>query len=339
MTTQAARHLPQNEPLQRAEAALPSPWHLFHGGEIKDGHIAYSYYGDSSLPCILVLGGISAGRDVAHRTKEYASGWWSCQVGYGQSIDLNRYSVLGIDYLGGNGQSSRSELHANAQLCAIDSRDQARAIAVLAKQLSIQRFYSVIGSSYGGMVALALLEEFPSLVAQALVISSAHHSSPQSTGIRNIQREVVRLGLACGFADHALSLARSLAMVTYRSPQELAERFAAQTHIDQEGFHAPIVDYLQARGTAFADAFDPEAFCCLSQSIDLHRVAPEKFTRPLTCVAVAEDQLIPIELIERMAGLANANFIKINSIYGHDAFLKEQEAIGWIIRKHLSLSC
>ncbi len=336
MTTQTAKTLVQREQLVRAETALPSPWLLFHGGQIKNGQLAYTWYGDPSLPCVLVLGGISAGRDVAHRTTEYASGWWSCQAGVDCSIDFNRFSVLGIDYLGGNGHSSRQQSHSSARLNAIDSRDQARAIAYLAETLKIEQFYSVIGSSYGGMVTLVLLEEFPQLVRQALVISAAHQSSPQSTGIRNIQREIVRLGLTCGFANHALSLARSLAMVTYRSPQELAHRFSNNTELDTEGFRAPIVDYLQARGQAFAESFDPEAFCCLSQSIDLHRVAAEKIKSTFTCVAVEEDQLIPLELIQRMAGLANANFIKINSIYGHDAFLKEQETIGWIIRKHLS---
>jgi homoserine O-acetyltransferase len=345
--THATTPLAHNQTLySRAELRLPSPWPLQYGGQIDQGRIAYTYYGDPSLPCILVLGGISAGRDVAHCTKEYASGWWQHQVKRRGAIDFAEFSVLGIDYLGGNGQSSapwsvtdpRQTLSTQPihKRLAIDTRDQARAIVYLADQLGIDAFYSAIGSSYGGMVTLALLEEFPQRVQKALVISCAHHTSPQSTGLRSIQRDIVQLGLEHNCAEQALALARALAMVTYRSCEELSHRFAGSAHIGEEGLDAPIVRYLRARGSAFAQAFNPQAFYCLSQSIDLHQIDPSKIISPITCVGVIEDQLIPIDLIQQMATLANAEFIKIHSIYGHDAFLKEHETIGWIIRKHLS---
>jgi len=50
---------------------------------------------------------------------------------------------------------------------------------------------------------------------------------------------------------------------------------------------------------------------------------------PVTLVAVKEDQLVPLEdmrtLRDRLAG--PARLFEISSLYGHDAFLKEEAAL------------
>jgi homoserine O-acetyltransferase len=80
-----------------------------------------------------------------------------------------------------------------------------------------------------------------------------------------------------------------------------------------------------SRGETYAAHYQPEAFVCLSESIDLHRIEPERIHVPTTVVAVEEDQLVPIgdvrTLRDRLAG--TCQLIEINSLYGHDAFLKE----------------
>jgi len=53
-------------------------------------------------------------------------------------------------------------------------------------------------------------------------------------------------------------------------------------------------------------------------------------------VSVLEDKLIPHDSMQRMAAKANAELQTLQSIYGHDAFLKEQQSIAWIIKKFLT---
>ena len=73
-------------------------------------------------------------------------------------------------------------------------------------------------------------------------------------------------------APEGLRLARALAMATYRSPEEFAVRFSgAPARIDGR-FQFPVESYLLARGDAYAATYVPEAFVCLSESIDLHQV-------------------------------------------------------------------
>ena len=68
---------------------------------------------------------------------------------------------------------------------------------------------------------------------------------------------------------------------------------------------------------------------CLSESIDLHQVDPTRIRIPVTLVAIVEDQLIPLadlrSLKARLAG--EATLVELSSLYGHDAFLKEGDAL------------
>jgi homoserine O-acetyltransferase len=126
-----------------------------------------------------------------------------------------------------------------------------------------------------------------------------------------------------------LRLARALAMATYRSPEEFAVRFAgAPARIDGR-FQFPVESYLLARGDAYAATYVPEAFVCLSESIDLHQVDASRIRVPVTLVAILEDQLIPISdmrsLHTRLGG--PAALVELSSLYGHDAFLKEGDAL------------
>jgi homoserine O-acetyltransferase len=127
-------------------------------------------------------------------------------------------------------------------------------------------------------------------------------------------------------------------MATYRSPRELAERFAGAPQLADGAARFPVEDYLEARGRAFASAFDPEAFLCLSQAIDLHCVEPRSITVPTTLVAVASDQLVPPEQVRALgARLAGpARLIEIDSRFGHDAFLADAAALDPILRDALA---
>ncbi|NVJ50977.1 MAG: homoserine O-succinyltransferase [Gammaproteobacteria bacterium] len=320
--------------LRRELCALASPLALYHGGSITQGHLAFNLYGDLSKPCVLVLGGISSGRDIAHVTEQYASGWWQYQLDT-HAIDCREFCVLGIDYLGGNGQSSRAD-EANApHLLAISTYDQAHAINELREHLNLDNFYAVIGSSYGGMVALALAEQYPTTIQRALIISAADRACPLSTAQRYIQRQIVQLGNSTGQTQSALAIARELAMVSYRSGEEFRSRFQNHSGIDQNGFQSDVVDYLINRGRDFSRKFCAQAFLNLSQSIDLHRVDIRKITCQTTCVAVQSDRLIPAAMIETMAQTMNAQLHRLQSIYGHDAFLKEKTSIAWIVNNFL----
>jgi homoserine O-acetyltransferase len=272
--------------------------------------------GPENAPVVLVLGGISAGCDVIDTVDR--SGWWSSQIGPGRALNSHETRILSAEFLG-QGSASFPTTH-----------DQAGAILELADRFEIERF-SIIGASYGGMIGLALASLAPQRIERALVISAAHRASVMAQAWRSIQRDTVRLALRLGDGGAGLDLARRLAMTSYRTPEEFEQRF---TQADPSGRDAAGVSaYLEARGREYARQVDPQRFLALSQSMDAHDVDVTGVACPITYLAVREDRLVPVEQIAQAAEATPRGQLEIiHSIFGHDAFLKEESAISNAIK-------
>lgn len=317
---------------------LPLRWPLTHGGELRGGLLAYELLGPEGAPLVIVQGGISSGRHVARGAGRTSPGWWDDLVGPGRALDTTRLRVLAADPLGGGGASTGPVTTGQRPFPALTSTDQARALSLLLDHLGERQPVAFVGASYGGMVGLALAALEPERLRALVAISAADRSHPLATAWRSVQRQLVRLGREHGAPRQALALARGLAMTTYRSAREFGERFDGAPTIVDGVPRFPVESYLDARGDAFAETFDAEAYLCLSQAIDLHRVDAAAITTPTTLVAVESDQLVPIQqvrdLSRRLAG--PVRLVELDSLYGHDAFLKETATLAPILRDALA---
>ena len=288
----------------------------------------YEIVGPDDAPVVVALGGISASRHVTSTDENAAPGWWQEIAGPGRAIDTNRVRVLGIDYIdGGRGTDGRPKR-------AITTHDQADAVAAVLDALGVGRVHAFVGASYGGMVALAFAERRPQRVERLIVISAPHEPHPMSTALRALQRRIVGLGIDTGETKEALALARGLAMTTYRSAREFAERFDAQP-IERTANDAifPVEGYLLHHGERFAATWSPERFLALSLSIDLHRVDPAAITTPALLVAAEGDTIVPDEQMTALAQLiaGPVRLADLPTLNGHDAFLTEPDALGRLI--------
>jgi homoserine O-acetyltransferase len=318
--------LPAGYEREASVLVLEAPLELHYGGRLEGVRVAYRLVGLQGAPVVAVLGGISAGRTVFGLPGE-VPGWWDDCVGPGRALDTDRYRVLGMDFLGGSHETTGPG--PGEMFPSVSAFDQADLVVRLADHLGVGRLHAAVGASYGGMVALALAERHPHRLGHAVVISAAHRTHPMSTAWRSVQRNMVRYALSHGEGARGLILARALAMATYRSAREFEERFPGEPERTALGFRFPVESYLLSRGEAYAAHYRPEAFVCLSESIDLHRVRPQAIRVPTTLVAVEEDQLVPLSdmrtLRDRLGG--NCRLVEISSLYGHDAFLKETEVL------------
>ena len=244
---------------------------LERGGTIRDDIIRGRVIGHSAGKNILILGGISADRFVADGGRK-GRGWWGQIAHQGGPVDLNTYRVIGYDF-GPN-------LDTECDLSPVTTFDQADRIAQLCDHLKIDKLDAIIGSSYGGMCAMAFAQKYAKRVSHLIIIGAAHRPYPIGVAWRGIQRRIVRLGLGAGEPEKGLKLARELAMTTYRTPVEFADRFALEETSSNPALF-DICDYLGSRGEAFAEVTDAKRFLVMSESIDIHRIEPEKI---ITCL-------------------------------------------------------
>jgi homoserine O-acetyltransferase len=312
---------------------LPVPFTLHYGDALPDPRVAFRLAGPEGAPVIAVLGGISAHRIVSGAAGE---GWWPEIVGPGLGVDTRNYRVLGIDYLGGRGESSTPL--SGGKFPPLSSYDQARVLYGVMQHLHIKRLHAIVGASYGGMVALCFAERYPDGVNHIVILSAADKAQVLSTAWRSVQRQIVREAIARGDGPSGLKLARALAMATYRSAVEFQLRFGAAPARDADRFRFPIEEYLFARGDDYVQKYRAESFLVLSESIDLHQMDATQVHTPATLIAVREDQLVPFADMQALSARLNGprQLIEINSIFGHDAFLKEGAALTPIIKSTLA---
>ena len=300
---------------------------LRHGGS-REVRLSFEWQGPEDAPLLVVAGGISAHRHVGANATFPEPGWWPQQVGPGQALDTNRFRVLAIDWIGADGSLD----------LAIDSTDQADAFAAVLDRIGVRRAAAFIGCSYGAMVGLQFAARHPHRLGCLLAISGADRAHPYSSAWRALQRRIAELGRSEGGRREALSLARQLAMLSYRTPEEFAERFAEPATFRDGKLRCAAEDYLDNCGSSYVARTPLTAFLRLSESIDLHVVDPREVTVPTVLVAIEEDRLVPrhtlLELAERLPVTRRLHWLR--SRYGHDAFLKENHAIAGIIRSTLA---
>lgn len=301
--------MPEQRIPRPSPPALSPPWELT---------------GRHDRPVVAVLGGISAGRHVTANAADPSAGWWQELVGPGAAIDTDEHRVLGIDWL-------------VPDEGPVTTHDQAAALARVLDHLHLTHLTAIVGASYGGMVALAFAERYPHRVGRLAVLCAAHEPHPMATAHRVIQRRIIRLGLAAGTPCDGVALARALGITTYRTAEEFAARFSGPAEDRDGALRFRVEGYLDHGGSRYAARCTPERYLALSESIDSHRVEPERITTPTELLAVHGDGIAPPwqvrELAARLKGPSRV--VEITSHFGHDAFLKAVEPVGAFLQETL----
>jgi homoserine O-acetyltransferase len=365
---------PQDEPGNRTfeqlfdHVALP----LDLGGSLGPITVAYESWGTPSpsrdngilIEHALTLDSHAAG-DVGpgHPTP----GWWDSLIGPGAAIDSDRWWVICPNALGGcrgtTGPSSPAPdgMPWGSRFPHVTVRDQVAMEAALADALGIERWAAVIGGSMGGMRALEWAVMFPDRVARLIVLACGAAATAEQIALCGMQSEAIRLDPAfhggdyygvpaCEGPERGLSLARRIGQVTYRSELELNERFGRQPQPGEnplEGGRYAVESYLDHQAQKLVGRFDANTYLVLSRAMDHHDLgrwrggsaAALATIRATTTVAgVDSDRLYPLRLQHELAAMLpdRPPVLLISSLYGHDAFLVEQQQVADVIGSALN---
>ncbi|MEX1221345.1 MAG: alpha/beta fold hydrolase [Idiomarina sp.] len=289
---------------------------------IVGGSIAISLYGNPKLPKLLLLGGISGTR---HAITPTGDGWWQ---GLEQAIPLADYCIVGVDYVGGIGES---ELQQNNPVA--DLNQHAKLIAEALIAADINTVATVIGGSFGGTVALALAQQGTITIGQLVIVAAAHRPHASAVILRNFQRDLLQLAQTAGNPELGAELARALAMFSYRSSDAL-------DHYHPQPKQA--YDYLRSRAAQLV-ANNPrrtaQLFEQFGPALDNFRLDPQGIVQPTLVIGFTSDQLAPPQLMTEFAEqLSNcAGMHLFESSYGHDGFIKDTANYASLVRDFLIL--
>lgn len=300
------------------EFALPPHLRRYGGG-------AVARVTGSDGPVVVALGGISADRFVCTGSSG-GKGWWHGLVGPGAAVDPARARIVGLDFAADP-----------TGALAPSTAEQAEVVVAALDACGVAAADLLLGASYGGMVGLALAQHRPERVRRLAILSAPAAPHPAATALRELQRRTVAMGLALGSGAEALSIARGLAMLSYRTAEEFEARF--EGGIADAGTLATSAPgaYLRARGDAYGAVLTPERFLSLSASIDRHDVDPPAISHPTLVIGAVSDRLVPPQQLKALAAaLPNAELHLLDSLYGHDLFLKETDRLAPLVSSFLA---
>ncbi len=263
--------------------------------------------------------------------------WWRDVVGPDRAIDTNRYAVLCTNLLGSCYGTTGPSDPARRPFPEVTTRDMARLAGRLVAWLDVPSVALVIGGSLGGMVTMEFAATYPALVRNAVVLAAPAEHPASAIAWSHIQRRAIA---AAG--EEGLEIARMIAMMTYRTAGELADRFGRVEH--EAGGYA-VERYLSRQGEKLRARFDLHTYLTLLAAMDSHDVGRGRggvasALRPvkgkIIGVGIPGDLLYDPLDVRRWTEAAGAEYREIESPKGHDGFLLEGEQVSALLREILT---
>lgn len=343
------------------------------GEELPSWRLSYETWGELSPArdnAVLVLHALTGDSHLrgpagpGHPT----AGWWEDLVGPGAPIDTDRWFVVAPNMLGGcQGSTGPASVAPDgyewaARFPYLTIRDQVSAQARLADALGIDVWAGVIGGSMGGMHALEWAIGHPARVERAAILSAPPVTTADQIALNSVQLEAIRIDprfaggeyydAGDGDGPHrGLALARRMALLNYRSPTELNQRFQRswQSGVSPlgRGGRFAVASYLDFHGNKFTRRFDANSYLTLVDAMNSHDVgrdrdgiedALKRVTATTLVLGIDSDRLFPVDGQHRIARsipntLDGREAVTISSDFGHDGFLIETDEVGLHLRR------
>ena len=182
-------------------------------------------------------------------------------------------------------------------------------------------------------------------------------SNADQIALNSVQLQAIRMDPAYADGDYydaadgdgphqGLALARRMALLNYRSPTELNDRFARSWQSGMSplggGGRYAVESYLDYHGNKFTRRFDANSYLTLVEAMSSHDVgrgrggtaqALARVTARTLVLGIDSDRLFPVPDQEHLAALIPSTIdgsvpYVISSPFGHDGFLIEDALVG-----------
>ena len=337
------------------------PLKLDCGKTINNYPIAYETYGSLNKKkdnAILVFHALTGDQFVSGTnpvTKK--DGWWSYAVGPGKAMDTNKYFIICSNVIGGcMGSYGPSHKDPNTKKIygtnfpVITINDMVNAQENLLDHFSIEKLFSVVGGSMGGMQVLQFVSNFPNKTKTAVPIACTSSHSAQNIALNELGRQAIAADSNWNEGNYSskdtnpnkgLAVARMAAHITYLSKKGLQEKFGRKLQEREDlkfSFDADfqIESYLRYQGSVFVDRFDANSYLYITRAMDYFDLA-KQFDGDLSrafkntkakffIISFTSDWLYPTQenkdiVIALNSIGADVGFVEIESDKGHDSFL------------------
>ena len=278
------------------------------------------------------------------------SDWWDGMVGNGKFFNPEQYFIICVNMPGSHyGSVSPLTVNPNTgepyyqQFPFFTPLDMIRSYDQLRKHLGIEKILLGIGGSMGGQQLLAWACEQPSLFQFIVPIATNAFHSPWGKAFNASQRMCIEADPTWKEASptagmEGMKVARSVALISYRSYDTYDK---TQQDADKAIEFTRSESYQKYQGEKLAKRFNALSYYMLTKSMDSHHLgrgaieAEEKLSKiqaKTLVIGISSDILYPLNeqqyIVDHIPG---AKLEILDSFYGHDGFLLENEKLNIIL--------
>ena len=297
--------------------------HHLVSGKILDIDLSYQLFGKDlhSAPIVLVNHALTGNSNVAGK-----NGWWNSLVGENKIMDTNNFSVICFN-IPGNGF--------DGNLIENDGEFTPKDIATIFLQglqlLNVTKLHILIGGSLGGAIGWEMLAINHDLTENFIPIACDYKTSDWLHAQCLVQEFLLTQ------SDEPLQKARIHAMLCYRTPASLNERFRNEVHPEKQILNSH--DWLNFHGEKLNERFSLNAYRLMNHllmSINTDGKKLKEIKANIHLIGVDSDLFFPAFEMQRcrdslMPLKSNTFYHEIKSIHGHDAFLMEYDQLNQIL--------
>jgi len=283
------------------------------------------------------------------------SDWWDGMVGDGKFFNPEQYFIICVNMPGSHyGSVSPLTVNPNTgqpyfqQFPFFTPLDMVRAYDQLRKQLGIEKILLGIGGSMGGQQLLAWACEQPSLFQFIVPIATNAFHSPWGKAFNASQRMCIEADPTWKEANplagmEGMKVARSIALISYRTYDTYDK---TQQDEDKAIEFTRSESYQKYQGEKLAKRFNALSYYMLTKSMDSHHLgrgildAEERLSiiqAKTLVIGISSDILYPLNeqqfIVDHIPG---AKLEILDSFYGHDGFLLENEKLNIILSNLLN---
>ncbi len=322
---------------------------------------------------VLICHALSGDAHVAgrHGPDERKGGWWDVMVGPGKGIDTDRYFVICSNCIGGcKGSTGPSSTNPKTgrpyalDFPMVTIQDMVRVQhALVTEHLGLERLLCVTGGSMGGMQVLQWAIDYPEMVVSAVPIASCARLSAQGIAFDEVGRQAIYSDPSWNDGDYyggeppkrGLAVARMIGHITYLSDSSMRAKFGRNLQDREEvgyDFGPPdfqVESYLRYKGGSFVERFDANSYLYITKAMDYFDLRADygslinafrNVQSRFLVVSYSGDWLFPTYQSKELVRALQANgvvttFCELESEYGHDAFLLQDEQLSQAIREFL----
>ena len=355
-----------NEPLYCESGRILQPYEI--------AYETYGELNEDKSNVIVIAHALSGSHHAAgYYEGDRKPGWWNDFIGDKKAVDTHKYFVICMNNIGSCfGSTSPQSINPATdepyrfKFPVLTITDIVKAQIRVLKSLDINSVHAVIGGSMGGMQALCYAIEYPDFAKHIIALATTAYTRPWAIAFNKVVVESIRKDpdFKDGYYESAdikenglngLAIGRMAGHISYLSPNSMDDKFGRK-YVNNDGLYElfgrfEVERYMEYNGYNFPHNFDPLSYLYIVKTMNIFNASrgSDTLAQSLSSIksklhlfSFSGDMLFRPsemeEIVDTMKFIGKDELVsyrKIESDYGHDAFLVEVDKFEDDVKKIL----